>query len=136
MIYKLRWVSLLATLLLAALTQNPEVPYDEVGPVSLVGVAVTYILFRAPRRRLRLWELPFMGLATACAGYGVWWYEPIVFLTVYTVLAVTFGFAATAVGKKRREQTIIPAWQTFHLGFIGPILPPFAFVYYWFRPRT
>lgn len=130
----MRLVFLFATLILAL--PLPDAPRDETGPVAVICGVVTYILFRAPRRRITVWEAPFVLAAIWAAGYAAYCFEPIAFLAVYTVLAVTFGFAATAVGKKRREQTIWPAWRTFHIELVGPILPPFAFVYYWFRPRN
>lgn len=134
MVKKLRWVFLFATVILAI--PSTGAPRQETGPVALIAAAVTYILFRAPRRRVSIWEIPLITLAIAAAGYGAWWFEPLPFITVYTVLATTFGFAATAAGEKRCEQTIRPAWRTFNVPVIGPILPPFAFVYYWFWPRT
>lgn len=117
---------------------NPEVPQQEVAPATLMVLATTHWVLRAPYRPLPYWEIPLILLSLAGCAYGAWCFEPEepgfrYFFALFATLALSYGFACTATraGTPWRRQVLEPTrkFSRFSLPFLdfGLVFAPFVF---------
>jgi hypothetical protein len=119
--------------------------FAQVLPCSLVLVACTHLLWRAPYKKWTLWEVPFVVFSVALAGIGAFLFKPDdeewvlgfqLLVATFAVLAVSYGFFCTGVEKEHplREGVIEPTKRFSRIGIVGfdfgMVFSPFAFVYY------
>ena len=122
--------------------QNGEPPLEEVGPVTLVLMGVTHLLWRVPYTRFRPWEIPLLAFSVGLAWSGGFLFTPShderstafsVFFATYLALALSYGHfcASTAKDSPWRRGVIEPLKKVFAFGIpgfdIGMVLAPFAF---------
>ena len=115
------------------------IPSNEVVPVTLMMLAVTPTIWRAPYSLLRWWEVPGLLACLGLAGWGAWTFHPQddfgfrCFFSVFVVLALAYAVACTssAPGTRWRRQVLEPTrrFSAYSLPFlnIGLALAPFLF---------
>lgn len=117
---------------------NPDIPREEVAPVTLMLLGITHWVVRAPYRSLPLWEIPLVLVSLAGCAYGAWSFEPEeagfrVFFAAFATLALAYGFACTATpaGTPWRRQVLEPTrkFSRHSLPFLdfGMVFAPFVF---------
>ncbi len=120
----------------------------ELIATTLVVLACSHLLLRAPLRRLTFWEAPVVAVSVALACVGGFLFCPSeqerqwgfqVFLGVFAGLATAYGFFCTTVPPDHplRSSVIEPTKRVSKLGLlgcdIGLVAAPFAFVTFLFR---
>jgi len=136
----LGWVSLWLNLGLGNVP-SPEVASRELAPAALLTTGLMHWAWRAPYRRIRLWEWPLLLLSILVMFVGGLRFQPETnpnsafswFFASYVSLSLAYGFFCTAVTEEDplRREVIVPTKRLSKLGIpfldIGLVLAPFFF---------
>lgn len=120
---------------------SPEVASRELLPSALLTTGVMHWAWRAPYRRVRLWEWPLMFLSVVAMFVGGLRFQPepnpdldfSLFFASYVTLALIYGFLCTAVTDEEplQQKVIAPVKRVSRLGIplldVGLVLAPFFF---------
>jgi uncharacterized membrane protein YfcA len=134
------WVALWTNLALGNVPSS-EVASRELAPAALLTTGVMHWAWRAPYRRVSLWEWPLFLFSILGAFVGGLRFQPESdpdpafswFFASYVAFALSYGFFCTAIGAEDplRQKVIAPTKRISKLGIpfldVGLVVAPFVF---------